>query len=273
VGCRRVMRHTDAMSMGPEVLAAADRNMVVAWRDLVAVSPDPGVVDDGNLVLLSSGVPIALFNPAFITGAPSDPVAVVERCFDHYEPLGVPFALYFRDEVAPGLADACLARGLVEHWRPPLMVLDPIPPSTGPAGASLEIRRVDATNVGDYTETLSAGFGMPHELAERMLGRSLLKVKGFTGFLGVIGDEPVGTSGLCLSEAVAGVYNVATLPARRGRGIGAALTWAAAWAGRDLGATCSILQASEQGEPVYRRMGYQSPTRYRQFVPAGPESA
>jgi GNAT superfamily N-acetyltransferase len=128
--------------------------------------------------------------------------------------------------------------------------------------------------VGDYTDVLSVGFGMPHELAERMLGRSLLSVEGFTGFLGVLGDEPVATSGLLLSEAVAGVYNVATVPGRRGRGIGEALTWAAAQAGLDQGATCSILQASEQGEPVYRRMGYQTPARYRQFVPAaGPGSA
>ena len=257
------------MSTEEEVLAAADRNMVAAWRDLVAVSPDPGVVDDGDLVLLSSGVPVALFNPAFVTGAPSDPVAVVERCADHYEPLGVPFALYFRDEVAPGLAEACLARGLVEHWRPPLMVLDPIPPPTGPAAADLWIFQVDSTNVGDYATTLAAGFGMPRELAERMLGRSLLKVEGFTGFLGYMGGEPVATSGLFVSEGVAGVYNVATVPGHRGQGIGAALTWAAAWAGRDRGATFSILQASEAGEPVYRRMGYQTPTRYRQFVPAG----
>ena len=152
------------------------------------------------------------------------------------------------------------------------MVLDPIPPSTGAAIAGLRILRVDTANVGEYTNVLAAGFGMPHELAERMLGCSLLSVEGFTGFLGVLGDEPVATSGLFLSEAVAGVYNVATVPGRRGRGIGEALTWAAAQAGLDQGATCSILQASEQGEPVYRRMGYQTPARYRQFVPAAPVS-
>src|SRR5437588_1873162 len=109
------MEHTDAMSTEEEVLAAADRNMVAAWRELVAVSPEPGAVHDGNLILLSSGEPVGLFNPAFLTAAPPDPSAVVERVVDHYGSLGLPFALYFRDEVAAGLADACSARGLIEH--------------------------------------------------------------------------------------------------------------------------------------------------------------
>ena len=89
------------MSLGEEVLAAADRNMVGAWRDLVAVSPERGVVHEEHLVMLSSGVPVALFNPAFITAAPSDPSAVVDRVVDHYRSLGMPFALYFATRWRP----------------------------------------------------------------------------------------------------------------------------------------------------------------------------
>src|SRR5260370_19795882 len=139
------------------------------------------------------------------------------------------------------------------------MVLDPIPPPTGPAAADLLVFRVDSTNVGDYASTLAAGFGMPDELAERMLGRSLLKVEGFCGFLGYLGGEPVATSGLFLSEAVAGVYNVATVPGRRGRGIGEALTLAAAQAGLDPGAPRSLPPAPRQGEPVEPRGGPPAP--------------
>ena len=48
------------------------------------------------------------------------------------------------------------------------------------------------------------------------------------------------------------------------------MTWAAAIAGRADGASRSVLQASEMGEPVYARMGYQTPVRYRQFETVAP---
>jgi len=251
-----------------DVLAAADQNMLSAWRGVIAGSPAPGAVEDGDVVMLSSGVPVSLFNPAFVTGRPQAPAAMVTRVVDHYAELGLPFVLYFRDEITPELVDPCAAAGLVEHFRPPLMVLDPIPPAAPvPPPTELVVAPVDASNVDGYGTVLAAGFGIPRELVDLVLGPSLLDADGFTGFLGTIDGQPVGTSGLFLAHGLAGVYNVATVPEGRGKGVGAALTWAAALAGGAAGATRSMLQSSEQGEPVYRRMGYTTPTRYRQFEP------
>lgn len=255
------------MTIGDDVLAAADRNMIEAWHRTLAGSPTPGHVEDEHLVLLSSGVRVAAFNRAFVTGPPGDAGAAVVRVVDHYASLGLPFALYFRDEVAGRLAEACAGAGLVEHWRPPLMVLDPIPPSVAGSPPDLRVSRVTAATLDAFCAVLSSGFGMPRELAARVLGQSVLKVEGLTGFIGTVHDEPVGTAAVYLSDGVAGVYNVATVPDSRGKGIGTAMTWAAVRAGCESGARCSILQASEQGEPVYGRMGFATPARYRQFVP------
>lgn len=250
---------------GDDVLAAADRNMRRAWESLLRGAPAPGKVDEGGLLLLSSGLDLPLFNPAFVTGAAGDPAGVVERVVGHYRSLGAPFALYFRDETAPGLADACAAAGLVEHWRPALMVLRPIPPTFPDPPPGLGIARVDEANLERYASALAAAFGLSPDLVGQLFGPSLLGLDGFVGLLGTVGDEPVAASGVFVSDGVAGIYNVATVPAQRGRGIGAAVTWAAVRAGADTGTSCSVLQASEQGEPVYRRMGYATPTRYRQF--------
>ena len=46
---------------------------------------------------------------------------------------------------------------------------------------------------------------------------------------------------------------VAALPAARGRGVGAAVTWAATLCQPELPA---VLVASDDGRPVYERMGY-----------------
>jgi GNAT superfamily N-acetyltransferase len=259
------------MSAGDEqVLAEADRNMVAIWRHLAGTLPTSGVTERDGLILLSSGLPVPLFNPVYVTGELTDPTKAVATIHEHYAALGLPFVLVFRDAVAPGLADACNDASMVEHWQLPLMVMDPIPEHGDgePMPAGLEIVVVDDHNISAYGDVLAGGFGMPRELVDQVLGPELVRVPGFTGFLGLLDGHPVASSGLYVSEDTAGVYNVATLEPARGKGIGAALTWAAALAGQQMGMRRSVLQASEMGEPVYERMGYVTPARYRQFEAA-----
>jgi len=257
------------MTIAEEVLVAADQNMVGAWRAVLAGSPIPGDVHDDEVVLLSSGLPVSLFNPAFVTRPPADPEATVKRVVDHYASLGAPFVLDFRDKAALGLADACAAAGLVEHWRPALMVLDPIPPTVAQAPSDLEVSWVTPDSVDDYSAVLSTGFGMPRELADLVAGPSLFGGTALMGLIGMARGEPTGSAAVFVSEGVAGIYNIATSPRGRGSGVGTAMTWAAIRAGQEAGATCAILQSSQQGEPVYERMGFATPTRYRQFQPPG----
>jgi len=252
------------MAIAGELLLAADRNRVSTFRSVLATAPSPGHVHDDEVTLLSSGLPVPLFNPAFVRRS-EDPVALVARVLDHYGVLGLPFLISFRDEVAPGLADACDAAGLVEHWRPALMVLDPIPSTVPPAPSGLHLSRVTAATVDDYAGVLSAGFAMPREFADALVGPWLFRGTECAGFIGTIDAEPLGSAALFVSDGVAGVYNIATVPQSCRRGVGTAMTWAAIEAGREAGAGCAILQASEQGEPVYQRMGFVTPTRYRQF--------
>src|SRR5687768_11356371 len=110
-----------------DVLAAADRNMRAVWTAVLSKGPVSGRVEDDGLLLLSSGIPVAMFNPAYATAPLPDPAAAVGRVVEHYAELASPFALTFRDSVSPGLSDACREAGLIEHWQAPLMLLDPVP--------------------------------------------------------------------------------------------------------------------------------------------------
>ena len=58
---------------------------------------------------------------------------------------------------------------------------------------------------------------------------------------------------------VVGVFMVATLPDARGHGYGSALTWAATVAVPDLPA---VLLASDDGRPIYERLGYEIVSRF-----------
>jgi GNAT superfamily N-acetyltransferase len=256
------------MATMDDLLELADRNMVATWTALTAKAGGDRVEGE-SLVLLSTGLPIAMFNVAFLVGTPAggaDAAAdVVGAARAHSAERGLPFALYFRDAVAPGVAAACEAAGLVEHWQPPLMVLDTIPPEDEPLPDRLVIEDVTAATYDDYLGTLAVGFGIPVEVVAPVLGPKLLDIPGFTAMLGRVDGAPVATSAVAVTGPTAGVYNIATHPDHRRRGYGVAVTAAAARRGADAGCTHAALQASEAGEPVYRRMGYATPDRYRQF--------
>ncbi len=249
------------------MLTAADRNLWELFGRMADAVPAGRREVDGSLALLSTGSPIGFFNPAMPTGA-VDPETTVARVAEHYSGLGLPYVVLFRDDVAPGLAEACASSGMVEHWQMPLMVLDPIPADHGSATVvGLEIVVVGPDEIDTYGDVVSEGFGMPAELFTQ-LGRSMFDVEGFIGLLGLLDGRPVATSAAFVDGDTIGVYNVAVPEAERRKGLGEALTAAAARAGADAGATRSILQASQLGAPVYRRMGYETPDRYRQFEPA-----
>ncbi|MEO5704402.1 MAG: GNAT family N-acetyltransferase [Candidatus Limnocylindrales bacterium] len=77
-------------------------------------------------------------------------------------------------------------------------------------------------------------------------------------YLGRLDGRAVATARISIGGGVAGLYAVATLPDVRGRGFGRAMTIAALDAGRALGYRIGVLQASDEGFRVYRRLGFRT---------------
>lgn len=69
--------------------------------------------------------------------------------------------------------------------------------------------------------------------------------------------RPAATLALLYGAGVAGVINVGTLPEARGRGLSSALMVTALADARDRGYHVATLTATEMGEPVYRRLGFE----------------
>jgi GNAT superfamily N-acetyltransferase len=123
----------------------------------------------------------------------------------------------------------------------------------------LVIRRVEGRQtLAEWVRTFLLGFGMPTSVAPAIL--ALFESLGINlpirHYLGYLGDEPVAVSSLFVSAGVAGIYDVATLAAARGQGIGSAMTLAPLYEARQMGYRAGILQSSQMGYRVYQRLGF-----------------
>jgi hypothetical protein len=86
-------------------------------------------------------------------------------------------------------------------------------------------------------------------------------------FIGRLDGEPVATSVLFVGGGVASPYAVATLPKAQKRGIGAAITLASLLPALELGVRHAVLFSTEDGQPVYRRLGFRDlPGRINRYM-------
>ena len=134
--------------------------------------------------------------------------------------------------------------------------------------AGVEILPVDdRSTLATWIDVFAEGYPIPAEMKPHFL--TLLGDMGLDfparNYLGLLDGLPVATSSLYLGAGVAGVLCVATLPAARRRGLGAAMTLRPLYEARELGYQAGILQSSQMGYPVYRQLGFQHVTAMEHF--------
>ena len=225
-----------------------------------------------SLTMVATGLPLAFFNGAFLGAPTREPEHLVTEAIRFFGDRGLPWLLWVRDNVSPEILAAGRAAGLRDAGGPPALGIMPIPPSPArPSGLHVEIASTPVA-LQDHGSMLRDGFGMPQEFIDRLVRPGLLDDPAIAALVGRVDGEPVSCSLLAVSGTTAGVYNVATPERFRGKGYGEALTWAVLAEGARRGCTHGVLQASDAGYPIYRRMGFIDLGRYVQLQgpPADP---
>jgi GNAT superfamily N-acetyltransferase len=137
------------------------------------------------------------------------------------------------------LGTLLLARGFEWGWQPHWMALDlAVLPDEEPGHP---VVRAD----GAVPRDLPYGGPAPYPPAARHLA-----VRRHGGIAGHVVVNPW--------RGFAGIYDMGVVPGLRRRGIGRALTLAACRLARDLGCTHAVLNATGEGEPLYRGVGFES---------------
>jgi GNAT superfamily N-acetyltransferase len=256
---------------------AADLNLVthMTW---VQSRLAGGYVEQGDeLVLSDSGLPSETFN--FVTRARMETgvETAISRVTGYFASAGRPFSWWLGPADRPAdLGRALLDAGFTAAESEVAMAADLEFLAAGdPAPAGLRIERATtAAQIRDFGRVCAANWTPPdgevlrfYRIAAPLLRRRGCPIRLYVGYLG---EEPVATAELTVSEGAVGLYNIATLAAHRRKGFGTALTLRPLLDAREEGHALAVLQASEQGQGVYARLGFKETGWYTEYqLPRG----
>jgi ribosomal protein S18 acetylase RimI-like enzyme len=260
-----------------ELIELCDLNFAEANRELSRRAGGATHDEDGLLLYAGGHELPVLINGVFRTLSRLAPEDVLARANAFFAPRRRGYTVVLRAHADEDLAGAVEAAGLHKSGEAPAMVLErrlqdaPLPPG-------VTLQRVesdeDAAEFGRVMGEAYATYGMPTACGPAVVGRlAVLAAPHIVSFLALLGGAAVAGAMVIVTHGVAGVYWVGTVPSARGRGLAELCTRAATNAGFDLGARIAALQASVMGEPIYRRLGYVTVTRYPSFVRFTPPTA
>ena len=256
----------------PASTASAVEANLCSLFDFLKAWPRIELHDDGACCWTLSHLPFPLFNSVVRARlAPDAADAVIDERIRACSDRNVPMLWWTGPSTAPSdLGNRLEQRGFM--LEPALgMVGDIEYISAQPSQAIIDIEPVrDAATLATWSRVLCNAFGAPHTF-----GDVFADLAGAVGlepssplrhFLGRVNGEPVATCSVFLGAGVAGIYDVGTLPERRRRGIGAAITRAAIADAAASGYRMAILHSSTLGAAMYRALGFNDVCAIGQYV-------
>jgi ribosomal protein S18 acetylase RimI-like enzyme len=265
----------------PDAMARAAHASIMALNRILGRSPKTEVHREPGFFRWHTPGPLPFFNGVVVSSPPGAGVDSQARStLAYFEAKGVSSITWWLD---PGVS--------AEAWSPLLLglgfTLDPnFPGMAAPLDSlvrkvairserhgdapSVEIRRVDSSAMlREWAEVFVTGYEFPlsfaaplFDLYDDLHGPD----SPLQSYFAYLDGAPVATSSILYAEGVAGIYDVATLPSARGRGLGAAVTLAPLRDASERGYRVGVLQSSVTGLSVYERIGFRTVCRIPYFT-------
>ena len=254
---------------------AVEANLFAFFQPL-ACWPRVELHDEPDCYWTLSDLPFPLFNSVLRARLPGDRIgALIDARLAACEARNVPMLWWTGPTTLPAdlgeRLDQCgfvleAARGMAADLE---RHVGPHEPTPADPATSLEPVE-DSATLATWSRVLCDSFGAPRPFgeafAELALTIGLGPASPFRHFLARVDGEPAATCSLFLGAGVAGIYDVATQPGLRKRGLGRLVTQVAMREARARGYRMSILHSSTLGAGVYRALGYRDICAIGQYV-------
>ena len=248
----------------PSALVQVIETNLIEFFSLFSGWPQAEVYDGEDLFWTITDVPFPLFNSILRTRLAPDSVDdTIESAITRARLRNVPLLWW----TGPASRPSDLEEYLIKHnfkfiGDSPGMAVDLLALNVSfQPQPELIIRTVnDKDTLRIWSDILTRGFGLPEYAGNGFF--DFFSTVGFgeqspiRHYIGWLNEEPVAVSSLFSGKGVAGVYNLTTVPNLRRQGIGSAMLMKPLRHARGMGYRFGILQASEMGVSVYRRIGF-----------------
>jgi GNAT superfamily N-acetyltransferase len=247
-----------------------DDNLRAAMRFFGEATGAGEVAGLDGVQMVYSGLDYGVFNIGFLTRRVTpdrDLASILADCARFYGKRNVRWSFWTCDD----LMDAATRRlsreifdqaGLRPISRAPGMTALSIAPPIRQL-PPIECRAVaDVFTRSAFTELTAVCFDIPFPVARSVYGSEPAWRGDYRGFVALAGEKPVSIIALVRHTGAVGVYSLGTLPEYRRRGYGEALLRAAAADVREP----LVLESTEAGYPLYRRLGFREVTKFTVYL-------
>ena len=273
--------HPDGLGIGLRPVKAAERaaleheNWIAYLTGVVRCADAARVHRDGGAISILSEIPFDWFNQVLIERSDATTAGLLTGVEEGLGNAGG-FVVRLRDGVDDRFIPTLTGNGLVaagEETSTPGMVAFPIDrdaianalaPSRLPGFEIHEV--VDAAGIDDHRRVVTDGFEAHPAVALGTTCEELLDRPDCVVYVGYADGAAVASGLGWRTGRTIGVYAIATTPAARRRGYGAAMTARVVTDGVAAGCDVAVLQASELGRPIYERLGFRVDIRYAAYL-------
>jgi hypothetical protein len=255
-----------------DLIYLADLNYAESIRETVRWTNHSEIIEQDDLLLIAGGGSTPQTNSAIRVGNHAGPPAeeVMERIRVFFGSRNRGYSLYARRHLDSDLENLCLSAKMMKITESPGMAIQtPIRIKELPSDFNIKSIE-DKTGATDFASVAIDSFhslGMSVEIGKDIFEKPERMLRPYNYLVvAYLNEKPVSCAMLIFSHSIAGIYWVGTLESFRKKGLAEVCTATVTNEAFRRGASCVILQASQFGEPIYRRLGFKEFTRYLWFM-------